>query len=259
MRRLVDTVRDDGNAEGSLFPIGFGMYIRLTASGMNDCAVRCACSARSMRAGEVNATFPSMPAVVRPALRCATWRTLTSVLDQLRSISFCRFLTFGRSPSFVALKILPRSRRTFSSWRRQATVSQFGVSPSGPFTPRAAIAVSKAKAVIASNLSFGSGGSAALSSKARPPHVSLLSQPDTRPGIRPVIRQRPVGGPVVDAAAFLSPFSHRHSLLGRPVPATGLSFPHGRPTATKLPELLISTSIKATNCCHSGGRAYVGG
>jgi len=56
-----------------------------------------------------------MPAVLRPALRCATWRTLVSVFDQLRSISFCRFLTLGQSPSVVALKILPRSRRTFSS------------------------------------------------------------------------------------------------------------------------------------------------
>jgi len=82
-----------------------------------------------------------------------------------------------------------------------------------------------------SNLSFGSGGSGASSSEAHPPHVSLLSQPGTRPGIRPVIRRRPVGGPVVDAAVFLSPFSYRHSLLGRPVPVTELNSPHGRPTA----------------------------
>jgi hypothetical protein len=121
---------------------------------------------------------------------------VSSVFDQDRSIIFCRFLTLGQSPSFVALKILPRSRRTFSSCRRQATASHRGTS-SGPFTPRAAIATSKAKAVIASNLSFGSGGSGASSSKAHPPHVSLLSQPGTRPGIRPVIRRRPVGGPVI--------------------------------------------------------------
>jgi hypothetical protein len=42
----------------------------------------------------------------------------------LRSISFCRFLAVARSPSRTALKILRRSRRTCSSWRRQSTFSQ---------------------------------------------------------------------------------------------------------------------------------------
>ena len=32
------------------------------------------------------------------------------------------------------------------------------------------------------------------------------------------------------AVAFLSPFGCRRSLVGRPVPATGIRFPHGRPT-----------------------------
>ena len=40
---------------------------------------------------------------------------LTSVLLQLRSISFCTFLASGQSPSRTALKILPRSRRTCPS------------------------------------------------------------------------------------------------------------------------------------------------
>jgi len=188
--------------------------------------VRWVCTAKSILAGEVSATFPSMPAVVRPALRCATWRTLRSVFDQLRSISFCRFLTWGQSPSFVALKILPRSRRTFSSWRRQATVSHAGGASSGPFTPRAAIETSKAKAVIASNLSFGSGGSGAFSSKAHPPHVSLLSQPGTRPGIRPVIRQRPVGGAVI-----MLPISRCLSATG--IRFLGVLFPHGIPLSSQ--------------------------
>ena len=61
------------------------------------------------------------PRCHRPALRCVTCRTLTSVLLQLRSASFCRFLASGQSPSCTALKILPRSRRTRSSWRRQST------------------------------------------------------------------------------------------------------------------------------------------
>jgi hypothetical protein len=32
--------------------------------------------------------------------------------------------------------------------------------------------------------------------------------------------------------AFLLPFGYRHSLLGRPVPATEFRFPYGRPTTT---------------------------
>ena len=81
----------------------------------------CTCTAISARAWLVSATSPSIPAVLRPALRCVTCRTLTSVLLQLRSISFCTFLASGQSPSCTALKILPRSRRTCSSWCRQST------------------------------------------------------------------------------------------------------------------------------------------
>src|SRR5689334_15243837 len=104
--------------------------------------------------------------------------------------------------------------------------SQSGITPSGPFAPRAASATSKAKAVIASNLPFGSGGFDASSSQAHPPHVSPLSRPGTGPGIRPVIRE-PTGWKDrrQTAPAFLLPFGHRHSLLGRPVPATEFRLP----------------------------------
>jgi hypothetical protein len=129
-----------------------------------------------------------MPAVLRPVLRCVACRTLSSVLLQLRNISFCRFLTLARSPSLAALKIRCRSRRTLSSCRRQSMASHSRTTSSGPFTPRAAIAVSKAKAVIASNLSLGSRGSGRSSSKAHLPTSALLLQPGTRPGIRPVIQ-----------------------------------------------------------------------
>ena len=74
--------------------------------------VWCTRTATSALAWEVSATSPSIPAVLRPALRCVTCRTLTSVFDRERSISFCRFLTLGQSPSCVALKIRCRSRRT---------------------------------------------------------------------------------------------------------------------------------------------------
>ena len=135
----------------------------------------------------------------------------------------CRagFLTFGQSPSRVALKIRCRSRRTCSSQDRQSMVSHSSTScskrwSSGPFTPRRAIATANACAVM-SNLSFGSGGLDCSSSKAHLPHVGLLSQPGTRPGIRPVIRGDRRRGRS-SSRVFLSPFGHRHSLLGHPVP-----------------------------------------
>ena len=96
--------------------------------------MRCACTASTILAGEVSATCPSIPAVLRPALRCVTCRTLTSVFDQLRSIIFCKDLSLARSCSCAALKILPRSRRTLSSCSRQFTASQSRAPSSGPFT-----------------------------------------------------------------------------------------------------------------------------
>ena len=106
----------------------------------------CTRTAISALAWLVSATSPSIPAVLRPALRCVACRTLTSVLLQLRSISFCKFLASGQSPSCTALKIRPRSRRTCSSWRRQSTCSQASPSnkgrPSGPFTEVSNVPVS---------------------------------------------------------------------------------------------------------------------
>ena len=75
----------------------FGMYTRLTATGLPGPRVAVHLHRQLRPRREVNATSPSIPAVLRPALRCVTCRTLTSVFDQLRSISFCRFLTFGQS------------------------------------------------------------------------------------------------------------------------------------------------------------------
>ena len=92
-------------------------------------------------ASEVNATSPSIPAVRRPVLRCVTCRTLTSVLARDRSISFCRFLTFGQSCSCAAVKIRCRSRRTCSSCTRQSILSHWEGAlrgwSSGPFAIRA--------------------------------------------------------------------------------------------------------------------------
>ena len=143
----------------------------------------------------------------------------------------------SRSPACVALKIRCRSRRTFSSWRRQSMASQSSRS-SGPFTtspPTSSAAKSTmtvvASCVVAPNLPIrfqrfvGSD-----SSKGHPAHVSTLSGPGTGPGMRPVIRGRPhVEGPVTrprfPAAFRLPPFASWPSC-----PAPDIRLPCGRPT-----------------------------
>jgi hypothetical protein len=119
----------------------FGMYTRLTGTGCQELRDWCTRTATAILASEVSATSPSIPAVMRPVFRCVTCRTLTSVLARLRSISFCRFLTLGQSPSCDAVKIRCRSRRTCSSCPRQSIFSHWAGSlrgwSSGPFTIRA--------------------------------------------------------------------------------------------------------------------------
>src|SRR5258708_1969851 len=67
----------------------------------------CTRTAISARAWLVSTTSPSIPAVRRPVLRCVTCRTLTSVLAQLRSLSFCSLLARPQSPSSTPLHIPP--------------------------------------------------------------------------------------------------------------------------------------------------------
>ena len=62
------------------------------------------------------------------------------------------------------------------------------------YRPPSHTGVEKLSPVIASNLPFGSGGPGRLASPAHLPHVSALSRPGTRPGIRPVM-PRPGGAP----------------------------------------------------------------
>ncbi len=104
-------------------------------------------------------TFPSTPAVARPALISVTRRTLSSVFERDRSISFCKLRTFFRSPACDAVKILCRRRRTSSSARRQSTDAQSRSSPSGPFTLAAAAGTAEtasSASVMVSNLPLGS-------------------------------------------------------------------------------------------------------
>ena len=54
----------------------FGMCTRRTATGRHDEMDWCTRTATCALASEVSATSPSIPAVLRPALRCVTCRTL---------------------------------------------------------------------------------------------------------------------------------------------------------------------------------------
>ena len=160
----------------------------------------------SILAGEVRATSPSIPAVLRPALRCVACRTLISVFDQLRSISFCRFLTLARSPSCAALKIRCRSRRTLSSWSRQSMASQSET--------RVLWSVHHARCPTCPSVPVDQTVRLQRLTCPRQP----LSRPGTRPGIRPVIQDRPPGG-----AATLVSVSCRLSATG--IRFLGILFP----------------------------------
>ena len=188
------------------------MCTRLTATGCHELRVVCTCTATSARAWAVSATRPSIPAVLRPALRCVTCRTLISVFDQLRSMSFCRFLAFARSSSCTALKILRRSRRTRSSCIRQSTCCQASASntaggSSGPFTE-------------VSNVPFGSGIHVRFVVKGSPAHVSTPVRGSRHHGLVSgrLSDHHPGEGPGRTVVGFPLSFDHRHSLLGHPVP-----------------------------------------
>src|SRR5215470_18381866 len=143
---------------------------------------------------------------MRPALRCVTRRTLTSVLARLRSISFCRFLTFGQSSSLLALKIRCRSRATSRSGSAQTIESHSSAlhptgRSSGPFTMRRLTCPQ-----------FGRFPH--LVFKGSPAHVSTLSRPAPT-GIRPVIRDGQRRSQP-HRLVFLPPSGHQHSLPGHP-------------------------------------------
>src|SRR6266851_8509493 len=190
--------------------------------------VACTCTAISARAWLVSATSPSIPAVRRPVLRCVTCRTLTSVLLQLRSISFCRLLAAGQSPSRTALKILPRNRRTCPSWCRQSVRSQASPSnegrPSGPFTE-------------VSNLPISSGTYARSRLKGSPAHVSALPGPDSKirhPGQLHESHPGGVPGPAAPLSCRLP--AARHPLPGHPVlPGNSAPLTAGLPPCLRIP------------------------
>jgi len=147
---------------------------------------------------------------------------------------FCRFLTFGQSPSRVALKIRCRSRRTCSSQDRQLMVSHSSTScsrrwSSGPFTPRRAIATANACAVM-SNLSFGSGGLDCSSSKGSPATRQPAFAARHQAWYPASYARRPAEGPVIEPRF---PVSFRPPAFASwaSCPARGFRPPYGRPTA----------------------------
>jgi hypothetical protein len=82
----------------------FGMYTRLTARGFQDVMDWCTRTAICALASGVNATSPSIPAVLRPVLRCVTCRTVTrfgiraaSVPEGSRAVWSCLVASWSSS------------------------------------------------------------------------------------------------------------------------------------------------------------------
>ena len=82
-----------------------------------------------------------------------------------------------------------------------------------------------------SNLSFGSNGFDRSSSTAHLPHVGLLSQPGTGPGIRPVMRSHRRRSRSI-TPRFPVAFRPPAFASWASCPARGFRPPYGRPTAT---------------------------
>ena len=160
-----------------------------------------------------------MPAVLRPALRSVTRRTLNRALARDRSISFCRLRTFARSPARDAVKMRWRRRRTWSSTSGQSTDPQSSTSSSGPFTTALPWRPTCPSVLVSSSIVYLTGP---------PDHVSTLSGRE-RARIRPVMRDdQRRGQSYVPFSCRLS--ACRHSLLGHPLPAGELGLPCGRLT-----------------------------
>ena len=142
-RAWMAPVHDHGNSERPLFVRpAFGMYTRLTGGAATVGCRGAPAPPAPPWPGRSSATSPSIPAVLRPALRCVTRRTLTSVFapgtqHQLLQVAG----PLARSPACVALKIRCRSRRTFSSIAAASRCSPSRAVVPGPFTRPAVIPV----------------------------------------------------------------------------------------------------------------------
>src|SRR6266508_5953920 len=66
-----------GIPSGLSFPLLLGMYTRLTGRAHHGAVDRCRRSASSALSRDPSASFPSIPAVLRPAFNSVTCRTLS--------------------------------------------------------------------------------------------------------------------------------------------------------------------------------------
>ena len=180
---LEHPVDDHGNAERALLSGAalLGDVHPLDRTACHDPELRCTQPTSSVLTDESSTTFPSTPAVARPALTSVTRRTLNSVLARDRSINFCKLRTRLRSPARDAVRILCRKRRTSSWAARQSIACQSRSSSSGPFTTTTATDSAACCVVMVSNLSFGSGVVVSVSAQAHLTRVSTLSGPGTSP------------------------------------------------------------------------------
>ena len=248
---------------GRRFPLAFGTYTRRTGTGCQEETVWWTQTAISALAFEDRATCPSIPAVRRPALRCVTCRTLTSVFDQDRSSHLLQGPGLGPvllprrledplpQPPYVALVDLPvdgipvrhalRSvhvpGRCHLSRRGAFHLGHRGGDPGAAVPHGGGEAVARHRVQLA--LRFGWLDRHQRSRAHLPTSAPFPGQP---PGWYPASYPRAPGGGAGNAAlGFLPPFGRRRSLLGHPVPPAGFRSPHGRPTRQRLDPGGVST------------------
>jgi hypothetical protein len=124
-----------------------------------------------------------------------------TVFDQLRSGIFFRFPTVGQSPSLVAGKILPRSRRTLYSWTGQSMAPHStGPVAAGAASPSPPPKLGSCKTYAANSSTHGHRSADTPSRSTNPPPTQLTSTTTelryvaicTAPGTRPFRHARPL-------------------------------------------------------------------
>ena len=182
----------------------------------------CTCTAISARAWLVSATSPSIPAVLRPVLRCVTCRTLTSVLLQLRSDQLLQVP--GRRPVTLLHRL-----------EDPAAQPPYLLLMVTPVHMLPGVTIKRGQALRSVHRSVQLARQfrhlRSLRLKGSPAHVSALSSPVARPASGPVIRGPSGRSSRSCGPAFLPPFGRPASASWAPCPAREFSPPYGRLTA----------------------------
>ena len=176
--------------------------------------------AKAILASGVITTSPSTPAVLRPALRSVTRRTLKSVLAREQAST-----SAGCGPSSGPRRLAVKIR-----WRKHRSASHRHANQQRPSREPRPLVPSPARRGVQLVLRFWCHSSSS-SSQARLT-ASAPSSPGTMSRNRPVIRDGQRRGQS-SCPGFLLPFGGRHSLLGHPIPARGLGLPYGRLTGQR--------------------------